>query len=79
MPRNSPHGAALPSTLQAYSFLERKRDAAAAQEACEAGPGGGTCGDLEKLNDMAHELLMTGSVSALGGEVAFVLMPLDSC
>lgn len=47
-----------PVDLQAYSFLERKRDAAAAQEAREAGA------DLEKLNDMAHELLMTGSVSA---------------
>ncbi|PRW61064.1 Glycerol-3-phosphate dehydrogenase [Chlorella sorokiniana] len=51
---------------QAYSFLERKRDAAAAQEACEAAPGGGgTCADLEHLNTMAHELLMTGSMDDL--------------
>lgn len=49
---------------QAYSFLERKRDAAAEGCAAAAG-GGGTCAELEKLNTMAHELLATGSVSGM--------------
>lgn len=44
---------------QAYSFLERKREAAAA--GCDVADP--TCLELEKLNTMAHDLLATGSVS----------------
>lgn len=47
--------------LQAYSFLERKREAAAAS--CEGSAAGAFCEDLDHLNDMAHQLLSTGSVS----------------
>ena len=45
---------------QAYSFLERKRDQAKAGCDLEQAPG---CADLERLNDMTHQLLCTGSVS----------------
>lgn len=50
----------LPACPQAYSFLERRREAATAS--CDWGQPD-SCTDLEKLNDMAHELLATGSVS----------------
>lgn len=51
----------LASFPQAYSFLERKRDAAAV--GCDPANPTSACGELDKLNGIAHELLMTGSVS----------------
>ncbi|KAI7836354.1 hypothetical protein COHA_009776 [Chlorella ohadii] len=44
---------------QAYSFLERRREAVTAS--CDWDHPE-SCADLEKLNDMAHELLATGSM-----------------
>jgi len=47
--------------LQAYSFLEQKREAAT--DSCDwEHPE--SCDELDHLNDMAHQLLSTGSVSA---------------
>jgi hypothetical protein len=47
---------------QAYSFLERHRDQA--QAACETSEAR-DCAQIERLNDMARQLLSTGSVSCL--------------
>jgi Ca2+-binding EF-hand superfamily protein len=44
---------------QAYSFLERRREAAAAS--CDWDRPE-SCSELDKLNTMAHELLATGSM-----------------
>ncbi|KAL4853728.1 hypothetical protein ACK3TF_005330 [Chlorella vulgaris] len=52
---------------QAYSFLERHRDQA--QAACETSEAR-DCAQIERLNDMARQLLSTGSVQDLAATFA---------